>query len=371
MSKAAWMPMRLDLGDDPRVARLARMLSVSRFEVVGRLHDLWSWAQRHTADGRLEHTTLDDLNDRAADTRWGDALLAVGWVEVDAQTGAVTLPRWETWNSNNAKQRVQTARRVANKRDRDADPPAPPSPPDTPTSTSALCNAASVTPALQVRDLQNRTEEKKNTHTHACAGVRARGEGTEADAGGDSDGAGGGGGPIPFPGPIADGPLPVARTDGAWAKPIEQGEGPGDWPQVTTEPGALSWAEVEGGPGCLAGMHSTGAVRKRVAAKVPEAMDLAWWDDLREEVTAYLRRHEPRTHPADYERWLLNTWIPRRRPLEQRQRDGPGAEGTEARRDGPRATKGRGGGGDRGSKAEAAARVLAASGLGQAIERKE
>lgn len=150
MSKRAWMPVRLDIGEDPRVRRAARSLSISRYQVVGMCIALWGWAQQHTVDGSLPHTTDQDIDDLVDHDGFAKALRLIGWLENHPTIdGGTLLPRWEQHNSNGAKARLQTAERVSRKRERE-------------------CNAESVTESLQERDLHNRTEEREEEKTDAA-----------------------------------------------------------------------------------------------------------------------------------------------------------------------------------------------------------
>ena len=43
---SGWIPMRHTLRDDPAVIAIAAELGITEYEVVGRLHSLWSWADQ-------------------------------------------------------------------------------------------------------------------------------------------------------------------------------------------------------------------------------------------------------------------------------------------------------------------------------------
>ena len=55
-----WIKMRIDIADDPAVIGIAAALRMSEDEVVGKLHRLWSWADKHTTDGFVPHINLID-----------------------------------------------------------------------------------------------------------------------------------------------------------------------------------------------------------------------------------------------------------------------------------------------------------------------
>ena len=50
-----WIKMRVDLADDPAVIGMASSLKIDEYEVIGRLHKIWSWADKHTTDGFVPH----------------------------------------------------------------------------------------------------------------------------------------------------------------------------------------------------------------------------------------------------------------------------------------------------------------------------
>lgn len=136
---------------------------------------------------------------------------------------------------------------------------------------------------------------------------------------------------LPFPAPGSVTPAP-GFPDGTHAPPIEQGEGPRDWPQVTTPPDALAW-----GPHGFVGAHASGGVRARIAKQHPIALDLDEWDRLVGEATEYLRAHPDRVPaPGACERWLRDHWIARDRPPVPTTAAKPGA-GAKRSRDGPSA----------------------------------
>lgn len=139
-----WIPMRLDLVEDPAVIAMADALGMSEQSVVGYLHSVWSWASRQCNGGSVTGVTLAAL---ARVTRCGkvaDAMVQVGWLKeviVDDKP-SIEFPNWDRWLSQSAKQRALTARRVADSRLR-------------------KCNAGSVTKSLpQKRRVQERRVQK-------------------------------------------------------------------------------------------------------------------------------------------------------------------------------------------------------------------
>jgi hypothetical protein len=146
-----WIPMRCNLLDDPAVIAVAGSTGLDEYAVAGRLLKLWAWANQHTLDGNARcnapGVTETWVDRYVAHPGFAAAMVAAGWLVREGS--AVAFPKFDVWNSQAAKRRALTARRVAGHRaggnaDRNADRNAP-------------CNAASVTAALP----EKRREETK------------------------------------------------------------------------------------------------------------------------------------------------------------------------------------------------------------------
>lgn len=135
-----WIPMRTDLGDDPAVIGIAVATNLDEPGVVGRLHRIWAWASWHTVDGDAKGVTLGWINRHVGCEGFAEAMQKVGWLIV-SKTG-VRFPKYEVWNSQSAKKRALTSKRVALHR-------------------SQNCNADSVTETLPERE-KSRKEKKDN-----------------------------------------------------------------------------------------------------------------------------------------------------------------------------------------------------------------
>lgn len=109
-----WLPMRLDLGDDPAVLSVAATLKTSPQHVVGMLHAVWSWANRNTRTGNLPATA--DVVDRIAGVDgFANALACAGWLMLDDDE--VKIPHFERWNLAGAKRRLANTLRQQKLRD--------------------------------------------------------------------------------------------------------------------------------------------------------------------------------------------------------------------------------------------------------------
>ena len=107
-----WIPMRLDLCDDPAVLEMADILNQPEEYVVGCLHKVWSWASRNCHDGTVTGVTKMSLSRAVKLPEAVSAMLAVGWlVEGKGADGRpfVSFPKWENWLSKSAKARLQNS----------------------------------------------------------------------------------------------------------------------------------------------------------------------------------------------------------------------------------------------------------------------
>ena len=107
-----WIKLRIDIDRDPAVFRLAAILGVERFAVVGRLSAFWGWVNRHSTDGRVDAPTASTVIDAVVECPgFAAAMVSVGWLQTDA-TG-FTVPKFERFNDASAKLRTAKTARQA------------------------------------------------------------------------------------------------------------------------------------------------------------------------------------------------------------------------------------------------------------------
>lgn len=109
-----WIKMRLDLPDDPAVISIAAALGISQDEVVGKLHRLWSWADRHTSDGSAPGITPNWIDRFLSKEGFADAMVANKWLRFSA--AGVKFPHFDRHNGESAK--VRTANTIRQRRSR-------------------------------------------------------------------------------------------------------------------------------------------------------------------------------------------------------------------------------------------------------------
>jgi hypothetical protein len=103
------------------VVNIAAMLKIDKDAVLGKLLRIWVWADKYTQDGKTQFPTARDatasIDDIARCTGFAAAMMHVGWL-VMPDDGRVILPNYCRHNGQTAKKRVQSARRMANARNR-------------------------------------------------------------------------------------------------------------------------------------------------------------------------------------------------------------------------------------------------------------
>jgi len=111
-----WIKIRKELNTDPAVISIMDALGLDEYQVIGRLHKLWSWADSHTKDGNVTGVTCNWL-DRYIDCEgFTKALLHVTWLSVTED--GISFPNYNKHMSENAKKREKTAERVRRYRER-------------------------------------------------------------------------------------------------------------------------------------------------------------------------------------------------------------------------------------------------------------
>lgn len=109
-----WIPLRVDLADDPAVILIADRIGLQEDTVVGKLHRLWAWANRQLSNGHAASVTKMWLDRYLSSSGFADAMIETGWLI--EKNGAVSFSKFDRWNSQGAKRRLNAAKRQKNKR---------------------------------------------------------------------------------------------------------------------------------------------------------------------------------------------------------------------------------------------------------------
>jgi hypothetical protein len=101
-----WIKVEIGLPEKPEVMRLARILNISRPQVVGEVFKFWVWADKNTVDGVVDGVEASDIDDVMSVPGFAQALSDVGWLTIDAQRRRVVIPNFERHNGESAKKRA-------------------------------------------------------------------------------------------------------------------------------------------------------------------------------------------------------------------------------------------------------------------------
>lgn len=149
-----WIKVRTNLWDDPRIGQLCELTDQGEAAVIGGLYWLWATADEHSSDGLLNGMTTRTIDRKTGVPGLGNALVTIGWLIDNGDS--VTVSRFDEHNGASAKQRAQTAKRVATHKGN---------------AKVTLCalpeTDETVTDALPRED--KRREEEKPTSIHSAA----------------------------------------------------------------------------------------------------------------------------------------------------------------------------------------------------------
>lgn len=106
-----WIKMRTDIHDDPAVVRMSDVLGLDEDTIVGKLHRLWSWADRHTIDGKTTGITEKWIDRYVAQQGFAQAMQdeGVGWLVIVGDV--IEFPNFDRHNGESAKLRAENALR--------------------------------------------------------------------------------------------------------------------------------------------------------------------------------------------------------------------------------------------------------------------
>jgi hypothetical protein len=137
-----WIKFELTTLDKPEVCQIADLANIDPDAAVGKLMRVWGWFDQQTENGNAPSVSKKLLDRMVGVTGFCEHMKSVGWMaEAD---GVISLPHFDRHNGKTAKNRLLTAKRVANHK-----------------SANAKGNAPSVSDALPKEDV----EKKDSTHT--------------------------------------------------------------------------------------------------------------------------------------------------------------------------------------------------------------
>lgn len=130
-----WIKFELTTMDKPEVCQIADLADIDPDAVVGKLMRVWGWFDQQTENGNAPSVSKKLLDRMVGVTGFCEHMKSVAWmVEAD---GVISLPHFERHNGKTAKNRLLTAKRVANHK-----------------SANAKGNARNVSGALPKEDVE-------------------------------------------------------------------------------------------------------------------------------------------------------------------------------------------------------------------------
>jgi hypothetical protein len=136
-----WIKMRKCLPGEPEVRLVAKRLSIDVDTVVGKLLRLWSLADTHAINGRLDGYTSSDIDEEVRQHGFAAALAEEKWLIIEENS--VTIPNFDRHNGRSSKIRAQDADRQRRRRQGNATAESQPGGP----LWDALCAAFNLRPA--------------------------------------------------------------------------------------------------------------------------------------------------------------------------------------------------------------------------------
>lgn len=105
-----WIKIRHNLDEDPRVLRIAQLLSIDDLDLlVGKLWRFWRYGDTQTVDGFIPFASAETVDRITRLSGLGNALVAVGWIDVSDK--GVQIVRFDDHISESAKRRASNTSR--------------------------------------------------------------------------------------------------------------------------------------------------------------------------------------------------------------------------------------------------------------------
>ena len=134
-----WIKFELTTLDKPEVCQIADFANIDPDAVVGKLMRVWAWFDQQTENGNAPSVSKKLLDRLVGVNDFCEYMKLVDWmIEAD---GVISLPHFDRHNGKTAKNRLLTAKRVANHK-----------------ASNGKGNAATVSGALPKEDVEKNKE---------------------------------------------------------------------------------------------------------------------------------------------------------------------------------------------------------------------
>ncbi len=131
-----WIKFELTTLDKPEVCQIADLADIDPDAVVGKLMRVWGWFDQQTENGNAPSVSKKLLDRLVGVIGFCEHMKSVAWM-IEAE-GVISLPHFERHNGKTAKNRLLTAKRVANHK-----------------ASNGKSNAANVSAALPKEDVED------------------------------------------------------------------------------------------------------------------------------------------------------------------------------------------------------------------------
>ena len=134
-----WIKFELTTLDKPEVCQIADLADIDPDAVVGKLMRVWGWFDQQTENGNAPSVSKKLLDRLVGVTGFCECMKSVAWM-IESE-GVISLPHFDRHNGKTAKNRLLTAKRVANHK-----------------ASNAKGNASNVSGALPKEDVEKNKE---------------------------------------------------------------------------------------------------------------------------------------------------------------------------------------------------------------------
>lgn len=151
-----WIKFELTTLDKPEVCQIADLADIDSDAVVGKLLRVWGWFDQQTEVGNAPSVSKRLLDRLVGVTNFCEHMKSVGWMAEEG--GVISLPHFDRHNGKTAKNRLLTAKRVANHKAASG-------------KGNGKSNAPSVSDALPREDVEKSKSKSKSKEQEQRAGA--------------------------------------------------------------------------------------------------------------------------------------------------------------------------------------------------------
>ena len=109
-----WIKVEAATVNKPEVIKAARLLGVSKDELIGKLIRLWIWFDTNSVDGRVDGVVSTDVDDLVGFEGFASVIAKIGWLDFDDDAEYIELLNFSRHNGESAKKRASKAKRQSN-----------------------------------------------------------------------------------------------------------------------------------------------------------------------------------------------------------------------------------------------------------------